>query len=190
MHIPDEAVEAACISWMGADYELHPKPHIFHDAMRAALEAALPVTLSYSKGGELSMLDQVELGRQLLKNASAVFLNGSDYNPPVSDRQPSADDLCYLVAGMSKPDVAGSWTCGLAAETLLWLMRCARLSPLLMHGEVNGVGHCWVECDGRYFDPTIEQFGPLPVIGLIPHPLGIATTVSQAKSYALKEPQP
>lgn len=95
----------------------------------------------------------------------------------------SAGYLCDLVARLSSPSLAGSWTCGLAAETLIWLMRCARLAPVLMHGKVNGVGHCWVECDGRYFDPTIAQFGDgLRTVGILPHPLANETEAAIAES--------
>jgi len=83
------------------------------------------------------------------------------------------DEANKLVSRLSDPAVATAWTCGLSATALVWLMRLARHSPILMCGHVQGAGHCWVQCEDRWFDPTIEQFGKYPISGQLPHPLAV-----------------
>ena len=81
------------------------------------------------------------------------------------------DAILEWVATRSDPAVATAWTCGLAATTLAWMLRLIRRNPQIVADTIQGTGHMWVEMDGKYYDPTIGQFGDLATSGDLPHPL-------------------
>ncbi|QRY97125.1 hypothetical protein JT366_09450 [Sphingomonas paucimobilis] len=94
------------------------------------------------------------------------------------DQAVGAEAIFEWVTARSHPSVATAWTCGLAATTLAWMLRVVRLSPVVMTDTIRGVGHMWVEMDGRYYDPTIAQFGDFADHGPLPHPLSATPTAA------------
>lgn len=122
------------------------------------------------------LLKVPELVREQAENLKSAYLNiermakaiaaeehrPADIKPPLSAAWRTYSAQTYLrfveiVFATSKP-----YRCGACAEILFRMLSLSGYSASLRCGEVNGVPHVWVVCDGVVLDPTRGQFDTTP----------------------------